>query len=130
PCPSPDHAGTPRLFTETFPTESGRAQFHAVSHRSSAEPPSDEYPLLLTTGRLLAQYQSGTQTRRTAALQQMADEPLAEIHPTTAAAHGLRAGDRVTLRTRRGTALYTVKTTATIREDTVFVPFHWGGEQA
>jgi assimilatory nitrate reductase catalytic subunit len=130
PCPSLDHAGTPRLFTDTFPTANGRAHFHAVSHRSVAEEPSGEYPLFLTTGRLLAQYQSGTQTRRTQALTDLASEPLAEIHPDTAAALGLSAGDRVTLETRRGTAVFAVKITASIRRDTVFVPFHWGGEQS
>ena len=130
PCPSPDHEGTPRLFGEAFPTENGRAHFHAVSHRSSAEEPTDEYPLYLTTGRLLAQYQSGTQTRRSQSLNNLADEPMAEIHPVTAAAIGVTAGDRVTLKTRRGTATFRVKTTTSIREDTVFVPFHWGGEQS
>jgi len=130
PCPSPDHAGTPRLFTDTFSTENGRAHFHAVSHRSSAEEPTEEYPLFLTTGRLLAQYQSGTQTRRTRALQELAGEPLVEIHPATASALGLSSGDRATLNTRRGSAVFTVKTTTAIRQDTVFVPFHWGGEQS
>jgi assimilatory nitrate reductase catalytic subunit len=130
PCPSLDHPGTPRLFADTFPTSDGRARFHAISHRSIAEDTSNEYPLYLTTGRLLAHYQSGTQTRRTQALQALTDSPMAEIHPATALAIGVAAGDRVALKTRRGTAIFTVKTTTTIREDTVFVPFHWGGEQA
>ena len=105
PCPALDHAGTPRLFAESFPTENGRARFHAVSHRSIAESATAYYPLYLTTGRLLAQYQSGTQTRRVRALQELAGEPMAEIHPTTASAAGLRSGDRVTLTTRRGVAI-------------------------
>jgi len=130
PCPTLDHAGTPRLFADSFPTENGRARFHAVSHRSIAESASEEYPLYLTTGRLLAQYQSGTQTRRVRALQELAGEPAAEIHPSTAAAAGLMSGDRVTLTTRRGSATFVVKTTTSIREDTVFVPFHWSGEQS
>jgi assimilatory nitrate reductase catalytic subunit len=130
PCPSTDHPGTPRLFADSFPTDNGRAHFHAVSHRSIAEETTDEYPLYLTTGRVLAQYQSGTQTRRTHALQELAAFPMAEIHPATASAIGVATGDRVALKTRRGTAIFTVKTTTTIREDTVFVPFHWGGEQS
>jgi assimilatory nitrate reductase catalytic subunit len=130
PCPSLDHPGTPRLFADTFPTDNGRAHFHAVSHRSIAEEITDQYPLYLTTGRLLAQYQSGTQTRRTRALHDLAASPLAEIHPTTASALGVVGGDRVALKTRRGSAIFTVKTTTTIREDTVFVPFHWGGAQS
>jgi len=130
PCPSLDHPGTPRLFAETFPTDNGRAHFHAVSHRTVPEQLTKEYPLYLTTGRLLAQYQSGTQTRRTSALQELASSPMAEIHPATASAFGVAAGDRVALKTRRGSAIFTVKTTTTIREDTVFVPFHWGGEES
>ena len=89
PCPALDHAGTPRLFADAFPTENGRARFHAVSHRSIAESATADYPLYLTTGRLLAQYQSGTQTRRVRALQELAGEPMAEIHPATAGAAGL-----------------------------------------
>jgi assimilatory nitrate reductase catalytic subunit len=130
PCPSPDHPGNPRLFSETFPTGNGRARFHAVSHRSIAENTNDEYPLYLTTGRVLAQYQSGTQTRRTRALQELAGAPMAEMHPATACALGITSGDRVALKTRRGSAIFTVRTTTTIREDTVFVPFHWGGDQS
>ncbi len=130
PCPSLDHPGTPRLFADGFPTDTGRAHFHAVSHRSAVEAPNREYPLLLTTGRVLAQYQSGTQTRRTRALQDLAAAPMAEMHPSTASSLGLSAGDAVRLTTRRGRAVFTLKTTTTIREDTVFVPFHWGGEQS
>src|SRR5262249_15744228 len=121
---------TPRLFADSFPTESGRARFHAVSHRSIADAASPDYPLYLTTGRLLAQYQSGNQTRRVRALQELAAVPLAEIHPATAAARGLASGDRVTLTTRRGAATFVVNVTPTIREDTIFIPFHWGGEQS
>ena len=130
PCPSIDHPGTPRLFAGTFPTASGRARFHAVSHRSIGEELTARFPLYLTTGRILAQYQSGTQTRRVRALREIAAEPLAEIHPATACAAGIAAGDRVTLATRRGSATFAVKTTPSIREDTVFVPFHWGGGQS
>ena len=64
PCRTPDDPGTPRLFGEGFPTADGRARFHAVRCGSAAEEPDDEYPLYLTTGRLLAHYQSGTQTMR------------------------------------------------------------------
>ncbi len=127
PCPSEEHAGTPRMFTEGFPTPSGRAKFHPIRHRLVAEQPNKEYPLYLTTGRVLSQYQSGTQTRRIRELNEMASEPLAEIHSITAKRHSLADGDTVVLKTRRGEAVFKVKTTLDIREDTVFVPFHWGG---
>jgi len=130
PCPAEDHPGTPRLFQQRFPTVSGRARFSAVRHQPAAEEPDRAYPLYLTTGRVLAQYQSGTQTQRIAALREMAPEPLVEIHPTTARSYGLAHGDMAKLTTRRGVALFTVKVTTTIREDTIFVPFHWGGRQS
>lgn len=131
PCPSEEHPGTPRLFSDgKFPTPSGRARFHAVRHLPPADDTDEEYPLLLTTGRVLAQYQSGVQSRRVAQLRDMAPEPLAEVHPATARSHGLTDGALATLRTRRGSAVFRVKLTAGIREDTVFVPFHWGGQQA
>src|SRR5207237_10831668 len=81
------------------------------------------------TGRVLAHYQSGTQTRHVDELQNAEPEPLAEMHPATAKLHGL-SGGRVTLATRRATATFALRITPTIREDTIFVPFHWGGEQS
>jgi assimilatory nitrate reductase catalytic subunit len=130
PCPDERHPGTPRLFADGFPTASGRARFHAVRHRKPAEDRDEDYPLYLTTGRVLAQYQSGTQTRRVAALQSIAPEPIAQVHPLTARRLGLRDAAPAALTTRRGTAVFTVKLTPAIREDTVFVPFHWGGDQS
>ena len=130
PCPSVDHPGTPRLFAESFPTPSGRARFHPVLHRSAAEEPDEEYPLYLTTGRVLAQYQSGTQTRRIAELEGMASEPLAEINPITAERYGLADGEMLTLETRRGKARVRARITPDIRPDTVFAPFHWPDEQS
>ena len=128
PCPSIGHPGTERLFAESFPTPNRRARFHAVSHRSIGEETNEEYPFYLTTGRVLGQYQSGTQTRRVRALD--ASQPFVEMHPATARVVGVAAGDRVVLTTRRGSATFVVKTTMSIREDTVFAPFHWAGEQS
>jgi assimilatory nitrate reductase catalytic subunit len=94
PCPDVTHPGTPRLFLDTFPTASGRARFHSIPHGPSAEPCDEEYPLHLTTGRVLAQYQSGTQTRRIAELRELAPEPVAELHPGTAAKLGVTDAER------------------------------------
>ena len=127
PCPSVEHPGTPRLFAERFGTPNGRARFHAVWHQSPAEEPDAEYPLFLTTGRVLAQYQSGTQTRRVARLARVSPEPMAEIHPVAAKRAGIVDGTLVSLVTRRGAATARARVTRDIREDTVFVPFHWGG---
>jgi assimilatory nitrate reductase catalytic subunit len=130
PCPAADHAGTPRLFTERFPTPSGRARFHATPHADIADERDERFPLLLTTGRVLAQYQSGTQTRRTPELLRIAPEPFADIHPVAAARAGVADGDPLLLTTRRGSATFRTRLTRSIREDTIFVPFHWSGEQS
>lgn len=128
PCPSEDHPGTPRLFHDKFAHEDGRAKFHPVHHRSAAEEPDDEYPLYLTTGRVMAQYQSGTQTRRIAALGKIAPEAFVEIHPALAKRFGLAEGDPARLTTRRGEICVKAHLTHTIRQDTLFVPFHWAGD--
>jgi assimilatory nitrate reductase catalytic subunit len=130
PCPAEDHPGTPRLFVDRFPTPTGRAQFVPVEHQPPAEQPDEQFPLRLTTGRVLAHYQSGTQTRRSPRLLEMTPEPLAEIHPQQAKRFGISDGGPITLRTRRGTARFTAKVSSEIRPDTIFVPFHWGGDQA
>ena len=130
PCPDESHPGTPRMFVEDFPTPDGRARFHSTGQAPSAETPDSEYPLFLTTGRVMAQYQSGTQTRRIGELRRIAPNPMAEIHPSTARYYGLEDGSRVTLASRRGTAEFVVRISAGIRHDTIFAPFHWGGRQA
>ena len=130
PCPDESHPGTPRMFVEDFPTPDGRARFHSTGQAPSAETPDSEYPLFLTTGRVMAQYQSGTQTRRIGELRRIAPNPMAEIHPSTARYYGLEDGSRVTLASRRGTAEFEVRISAGIRHDTIFAPFHWGGRQA
>ncbi len=130
PCPTEDHSGTPRMFVDRFPTPTGRAQFHAVTQNSSGEVPDPEYPLFLTTGRVMAQYQSGTQTRRIPSLGRIAPKPVAEVHPSAASMAGVRDGEDIVLKTRRGTANFSLKITPTIRHDTVFVPFHWAGSRS
>jgi assimilatory nitrate reductase catalytic subunit len=128
PCPGEDHPGTPRLFLERFATGDGRARFHPVEFQMPAEEPDHEYPLYLTTGRIMAQYQSGTQTRRIAALMQASPEAFVQIHPSMARTYGIKDGEAVRLTTRRGTASLIAQLTPTIRMDTLFVPFHFAGK--
>ena len=123
PCPAADHPGTPRLFADRFANPDGRARFVAVEHRAVAEDIDDAYPVYLTTGRVLQQYQSGAQTRRIRAL---AAEPFVEIHPDLADRHEVADGDLLRVVSRRGVAVAPVRITDTIRPDTVFMPFHWG----
>ncbi|MEV3859065.1 molybdopterin oxidoreductase family protein [Streptomyces sp. NPDC050095] len=127
PCPDPGHEGTPRLFLDGFATQDGRARFAPVTHRPAAEEPDAEYPVYLTTGRVVAQYQSGAQTRRVAELNKAAPGPFVELHPRLAARLGIAEGDTVAVTSRRGRALAPARLTGSIRADTVFMPFHWPG---
>lgn len=122
------HPGTPRLFLDRFATEDGRARFVPVTHRGAAEEPDAEYPVLLTTGRVLAQYQSGAQTRRVDELNSAAPGPFVELHPRLAARLEVGEGEPVSVVSRRGRAVAPARITSTIRSDTVFMPFHWPGE--
>ncbi|MFE1587616.1 molybdopterin oxidoreductase family protein [Streptomyces sp. NPDC058737] len=141
PCPAPPaddggadgtgaapHPGTPRLFLDRFATDDGRARFAPVAHRPSAEEPDDAYPVLLTTGRVVAQYQSGAQTRRVAELNAAAPGSFVELHPRLAARLGAAEGDPLAVVSRRGRAVAPARITTAIRPDTVFMPFHWPGE--
>ncbi|GAA1661040.1 molybdopterin oxidoreductase family protein [Kribbella alba] len=128
PCPAEDHPGTPRLFADTFGTPDGRARVIAVDHQPVADDLRDDAPLYLVTGRLLQHYQSGAQTRRVAELTEAEPEVFAEIHPRVAAQLGVADGRPVRLATARGSMVLPARVTADVRPDTVFVPFHYGGE--
>ncbi|GAA4847802.1 molybdopterin oxidoreductase family protein [Kitasatospora terrestris] len=128
PCPAEEHPGTPRLFLDRFATPDGRARFTPVQHRPAAEEPDAEFPVRLTTGRVLAQYQSGAQTRRVDALNDAAPGAFVELHPALAERLGVREGDRVAVVSRRGRTVTPARLTTAIRPDTVFMPFHWPGE--
>ncbi|GAB2924701.1 molybdopterin oxidoreductase family protein [Rhodococcus aerolatus] len=131
PCPGtgdgPAHPGTPRMFLQRFATPDGRARFHPVRDRAHAETPDAEYPLFATTGRVLAHYQSGTQTRRVAELSAAAGGVFVQCHPDTAARAGLADGEQARVVSRRGAVLAPVRCDPTLRPDTVFLPFHFPG---
>lgn len=128
PCPSEDAEDTPRLFLEKFPTPDGKARFHAVEHRGPQEEPDGEFPLYLTTGRVMPHYQSGTQTMRVDKLRTAVSEAFVEVHPATALSYGIGQGDRVRLTTRRGSATAKAQLTTNIRLDTLFMPFHFAAQ--
>lgn len=131
PCPEIDHPGTPRLFEGgRFYTENGRGKFNPVPYRPPAEVVDGDYPVWLTTGRVVSQYLSGTQTRRIGPLVAQYPEPLCEIHPRLAETLGVANGDVVRVTSRRGSMTLPAKVVATIRPDTVFIPYHWAGRQA
>jgi assimilatory nitrate reductase catalytic subunit len=126
PCPSLDHPGTPRLFENgRFFHPDGKAHFMKLAWRDSGDPVDAEFPVYLTTGRVVSQYLSGAQTRRIGALVDQYPEPKLEIHPRLAEPHGIRTGDLVTITTRRAAITLEAMVVRTIRPDTVFIPYHW-----
>ncbi|XVQ90316.1 molybdopterin oxidoreductase family protein [Microbispora siamensis] len=130
PCPETaeePHPGTPRPFLDGFATPDGRARLVPVDHRPPAEDVDEEFPLYLTSGRVLAHYQSGAQTRRIRPLTQASPEVFVELHPDLAERLGVAPGDRVRVRSRRGAAEGVARVNASIRPDTLFMPFHWEG---
>jgi assimilatory nitrate reductase catalytic subunit len=130
PCPSEDHPGTPRLYTERFGFPDGRARMFAVEHTPPAEEPGGDFPFRLTTGRVVYHYLSGNQTRRLGFLNSQAPEPWLEIHPLAAARLGIDNEDRVRVRTPRGSMELKALVVPTIRPDTLFIPFHYGHREA
>jgi assimilatory nitrate reductase catalytic subunit len=131
PVPEVGHPGTPRLFEGgKFFHPDGKARFHGVAFRESAEVVDDDYPVWLTTGRVVSQYLSGTQTRRIASLVAQYPEPLCEMHPVLAEKLGIADGDQVAVTSRRGTITLPAQVVTTIRPDTVFIPYHWPGNKA
>jgi assimilatory nitrate reductase catalytic subunit len=127
PCPREDGPDTPRLFADCFPTVDGKARCYAVRHQPPAEEPDDAFPFYLTTGRVTAHYQSGSQTRRVKSLLAAEPESFVEIHPSTAQGIGVRDGEVVAVVTRRGRATCQARFTSGIRFDTLFMPFHFPG---
>ena len=122
PCPTPDHPGTPYLFSESFPR--GKGALTPLSYRPSQELPDEKYPLILSTGRVLYHWHGGTMTRRSK-LDDIYPEALVEIHPSDAEKIGIITGDWVKVRSRRGEI--EVKTLVTERSAAgmVFLPFHF-----
>lgn len=122
PCPSPEHPGTPYLFSEEFPR--GKGQFTPIEFRPSAELPDDQYPYILSTGRVLYHWHGGTMTRRSQ-LDHIYPEATVEINPKDARQLGIQEHARVRLRSRRGQidvkALITERSPAGM----IFIPFHF-----
>lgn len=130
PCPSADHPGTHRLFEQRFHHPDGKARFHAVEHRPAGEEPDAEYPIYFTTGRYAEHYNSGTQTRKVSRLSLARPIPRLQLHPELADRIGLTETGHVQVTSRRGVVVFAADVTSSIRPDTVFAPFHYGGRDA
>ncbi|HEY5949718.1 MAG TPA: molybdopterin oxidoreductase family protein [Kofleriaceae bacterium] len=139
--PSPEHPGTPRLFEQgsynpvakgagPFYFPDGKARFNVADYRVAVDDASEEYPLFLTTGRVVSQFLSGTQTRRIGPLVKQYPEPRLELHSRLAQKLGIADGDWATCETRRGAITARAQVVTTIRPDTVFIPYHWPGDKS
>jgi formate dehydrogenase major subunit len=125
PCPTPEHPGTPILYTERFSKPDGRGVVTPVEYQPPFEATSEEYPLVLTTGRVVMHYNSGAMTRRTRALRQREPELFLQLHPSTAQRFGIVDGNMIQISTRRGEARARARVTRHIDEGVVFMPFHF-----
>ena len=141
PCPSEDHPGTPRLFEPgswnpvaqgvgPFYFPDGKARFNVAPYAPPAEDVDAEYPVILTTGRVVSQFLSGTQTRRIGPLLDQYPEPLVELHPRMAEKLDISDGEWVLVESRRGQCTLRAQVVKTIRPDTVFIAYHWAGPKS
>lgn len=127
PCPSSDHPGTVRLYEDRkFHTADGKAKFGAPEQRPLAEPPTEEFPMVLTTGRLRDQWHTMTRTGHIGALLKVNREPFIAIHPNDAESLSIQEGQSVEVRSQRGRAVLKANITDKIRPGVLFAPFHWG----
>ena len=122
PCPDDENDGTPILHTKEF--SRGLGKFHAVKYRPPAEETDDKYPFVLTTGRVLQQFHTGTMTRKSRGIEELAGTAIIEINPKDAKKLGIKDGQKVKIKSRRGKIEPTAKI-SDIREGTVFIPFHY-----
>ena len=123
PVPTADHPGTPYLHRGRFSRGLGR--FHPITFMEAAELPDEEYPLILTTGRLMFHWHTGSMTRRSEKLEQEVPEAYVEIHPSDAKRIGLNGNRRVRVSSRRGEIELGVRITKRIRPGVVFIAFHF-----
>jgi formate dehydrogenase major subunit/formate dehydrogenase alpha subunit len=123
PCPNEEHPGTPILHREQF--TSGRGVFHAIDWLPPAERTDGDFPLYLTTGRVLYQYHTGTMTMKTGGLNEIAPECFVEISPADAQVNGVQEGALATIASRRGSIQARIRVSPKAVAGTVFLPFHY-----
>nr|WP_269459482.1 molybdopterin dinucleotide binding domain-containing protein [Candidatus Promineifilum breve] len=123
PCPTAEHPGTPVLHIGKFTR--GRGLFAPLEFRPPAELPDDDFPFLLSTGRILFHWHGGTMSRRSAGLEAIAPEAEAEIHPADAARLGIADGEPVCVSSRRGRVVAAARLTPRSSPGMVFMTFHY-----
>jgi len=130
PCPTPDHPGTPILHSDAFATVERLGKLIPVEHQPPFEMPDDEYPLLLTTGRVVMHYNAGSMTRRSASLLKRSPELFVEVNPADAEKLGISADEEVMVSTRRAETVAKATITNRVPPGIVFMPFHFPGVNA
>jgi formate dehydrogenase alpha subunit len=125
PCPTADHPGTPILHKEKFAHPDGLGVLTPIEFKYPAEVPDKEYPLILTTGRCIWQWHTGTMTRRSEDLEREVPTGWVELNPEDAAALGIQNGEMVKAKSRRGEIEITAMVTPDIKKGVVFIPFHY-----
>ncbi len=128
PCPTPEHPGTPILHKEKFVR--GKGRFHAVAYKPPAEQPDRDYPFVLTTGRYLQQWHTGTMTRRIAGIEDLAPYAKVQINPSDAKNIDIKEGQAVTVTTRRGSVKAITSIAEKIRPGVIHLPFHYAESAA
>ena len=126
PCPDPETGdGVQILFGEGFPTATGRGRFVPCPYLPADELPDEEYPFVLTTGRVLEHWHTGSMTRRSYALNSIEPNAFAAMHPSDVASLNLTAGSLISVSSRRGTITLAVRSDDSIDPGSVFIPFHF-----
>ncbi len=125
PCKTEDSKGTPILHTEKFLTEDGLGKLFAIEYGEAAELPDEEYPMILTTGRVIFQYHTGTMTRKCKHITSEINEGFVEIHPEDAKKLNIKDKELVRVSSRRGEVKVKAKITENIKKGVVFMPFHF-----
>ncbi|MEM7257078.1 MAG: formate dehydrogenase subunit alpha, partial [Pseudomonadota bacterium] len=120
---SEEDPGQPIVFGDGFPRPEGRARFTPAQVTAPAETPDDEYPMILTTGRQLEHWHTGSMTRRASVLDWAEPEANASMHPKTLRSMGIKAGEMITVETRRGSISIMARADRAVAEDMIFVPF-------
>jgi formate dehydrogenase major subunit len=120
---SPEDPGQPIVFGDAFPRANGRAKFTPASIIPPAELPDDDFPIVMITGRQLEHWHTGSMTRRATVLDAVEPEANASLHPATLRKLGVRAGEMITITTRRGAITLMARVDRAVAEDNVFVPF-------
>ncbi len=128
PCPNPDHPGTPYLHKGKFTR--GKGFFSPVDYHPPAELPNKEYPFLLTTGRMLSHYHTGTMTRRSTGLNEICPEGFIELHPGDAKRLGIAEDEKIRVSSRRGTITVKARLTRKVPREVVYMNFHFAESPA